>query len=381
MFGQRGAEYRPYLDGLRAIAVSGVIAYHLNSTWLPGGYLGVDLFFVLSGYLITTILVTEHRRTGGIDLPAFWSRRVRRLLPALAVLLVVLSAEILLRGDELAAASARGDLLATLFYFANWHFIWTDQSYFAQFVDASPVRHAWSLAIEEQFYIAWPLLVGVVLARAGRRGLAVVAGILSLASIAAMWLLFDVAADPSRAYYGTDARIYQILVGALVALALLSRWRAPILAAARRLAIPALAVVLAMMVLLADDAALYYHGAAVAFVIAGAVLIAGLEAGSRLGRLLSLRPMVAIGLVSYGLYLWHWPVTLFVQRQLGPTSALPAAAVVVGATALLAGLSYVLVEQPIRRSGRIGAFRLSPRRLLAVVPATSLVVTIGILLA
>ena len=377
----RTAGYRPYLDGLRAIAVGGVIAYHLNRSWLPGGFLGVDLFFVLSGYLITTLLVTEYQRTGRLDLPAFWSRRVRRLLPALLVLLLVISVVTLVGGDELTAASARGDMLATLFYVANWHFILTDQSYFNQFVAPSPVRHAWSLAIEEQFYLFWPLVTSVVLARLGSRMLAAVAVAASLASIVTMWLLFDASADPSRAYYGTDARIYELLIGALLAMVLASTRRDRALAMTRPLAVPCLIVVLAAMWLLPDSASIYYHGGGPAFAVMAAVLIAGLEGGSRLAGLLSLKPIVAIGLISYGLYLWHWPVTLFVGGQMGPTSAPLAAITEVLATVTLAGISYVVVERPIRRGGRIGSFRLNPRRLLAVVPASSGIVALAIVLA
>jgi peptidoglycan/LPS O-acetylase OafA/YrhL len=274
--GSRSDAYKPYLDGLRAIAVGGVVVYHLNRLWLPGGYLGVDLFFVLSGYLITTLLVTEQTRTGAINLLGFWSRRVRRLLPALLLLLLALSIEIWLSGDQLAAASARGDFLATLFYFANWHFISSDQSYFTQYVAVSPVRHTWSLAIEEQFYIGWPLVVALVVRRGGLRALASVALVLSLASMAAMWLVYDASSDPSRAYYGTDTRIFEILFGAVLAVVLTSRWRGRALAVTKPLAIPALIVVVVDMLLLADDSTLYYRGAAAAVAGACVVLISGL---------------------------------------------------------------------------------------------------------
>ncbi|HEX6140125.1 MAG TPA: acyltransferase family protein [Candidatus Limnocylindria bacterium] len=373
--------YRPYLDGLRAIAVGGVLLYHLDRAWLPGGYLGVDLFFVLSGYLITTLLLSEHRRTGGIDLPAFWSRRVRRLLPALLVVLLVIAAGVYLGGDALAATAVRGDLLSTLFYFANWHFIATDQSYFAQYLTASPVRHAWSLAIEEQFYLVWPLVVAVVVGRlGGRRALAAAAVVLTAASAAALWLLFDAGVDPSRAYYGTDARIYELLVGALLAMALLSAARQRLLAVARPLALPALMVVAIAMLLLHDDSPRYYHGAGLAFAVAGATLIAGLEAGSRLSRLLSLRPLVAIGLISYGIYLWHWPITLFVGGALGPTGQPLPAALVIALTLGVSAASYLWVERPIRRGGGIGSWRPSPRRVLLAVPAVSGTVALAIVL-
>jgi len=379
--GARSDAYKPYLDGLRAIAVGGVVVYHLNRLWLPGGYLGVDLFFVLSGYLITTLLITEQTRTGAINLLGFWSRRVRRLLPALLLLLLALSVEIWLGGDELAAASARGDFLATLFYFANWHFIFSDQSYFTQYVAASPVRHTWSLAIEEQFYIGWPLVVALVVRRGGLRALAAAAVALSLASMVAMWLVFDASSDPSRAYYGTDTRIFEILFGAALAVVLASRWRSRALAVTRPLAIPALFVLVVDMLLLADDSSLYYHGAAAAVAGACVVLIAGLEAGSVLTRLLALKPLVLIGLVSYGVYLWHFPVILFVQSHLGPTTEPLIASTAVVATAVIATCSFVLVERPIRRGAMVFRFALSPRRLMAVAPATSALVAGAILVS
>ncbi len=184
---------------MRAVAILGVLVYHLDRTWLPGGFLGVDIFFVLSGYLITMLLLAEHRKSGRIDLPAFWSRRIRRLLPALLVMLAVMAVLIGLSGDLLAQGQARGDFLATLFYVANWRFIATGQSYFAQFVAVSPDRHTWSLAIEEQFYLVWPIIVALVLARVRARGLGVIATAVAVASVLWMIALFD-PADPSRAY-------------------------------------------------------------------------------------------------------------------------------------------------------------------------------------
>src|SRR4029077_13524515 len=206
--------------------ILGVLVYHLDKNWLPGGYLGVDLFFVLSGYLITSLLLAEHARTGRINLLAFWMRRVRRLLPALLVVLVVMAVIIQLQGDVLAEGAARGDLLATLFYVANWHFVTSGQSYFSQYLSVSPDLHTWSLAVEEQFYLLWPLVVVAVLARFSRRALAVVAVVITLASATRMAILFN-PVDPSRVYYGTDTRIFEILFGALAALILAGAARGP----------------------------------------------------------------------------------------------------------------------------------------------------------
>jgi peptidoglycan/LPS O-acetylase OafA/YrhL len=372
--------YRPYLDGLRAVAILGVLVYHLDRAWLPGGYLGVDLFFVLSGYLITMLLLGEHARTGRIDLPAFWSRRIRRLLPALLVLLVVMAALIWVGGDLLAQGRARGDLLATLFYFANWQFIAEGQSYFNQFVAASPDRHTWSLAIEEQFYLAWPLVAAFVLGRFKALGLAVVAGTVAVGS--ALWLavLFD-PVDPSRAYFGTDSRIFEILVGASLAIALAGRFRARLVSVGRLVAPIALLALIAAYVGLADDNALYYRGGAVLVCLAAAALIAGLEGGSPVARLLSVRPLVLVGLVSYGLYLWHFPIITYVNEWLGPTSLPQWAALATGLTVAATVVSYVVVETPIRRRGMLVGLRLTPRRLVGVVPAASGVVAIAIVVS
>ena len=156
-------EYRPSLDGIRAIAVVSVLVYHLDASWLPGGYLGVDIFFVMSGYLITSLLIIEHRGKGRISLTDFWARRVRRLLPALAVMIVGVAIYYSAFAADLELVGLRGDLLSALFYVANWRFISSGQSYFEQYVGVSPVRHTWSLAIEEQFYLVWPIITLVTL--------------------------------------------------------------------------------------------------------------------------------------------------------------------------------------------------------------------------
>jgi peptidoglycan/LPS O-acetylase OafA/YrhL len=362
--------YRPFLDGLRAVAILGVLVYHLDRDWLPGGFLGVDVFFVLSGYLITMLLLAEHRQGGRINLPAFWSRRIRRLLPALLVMLVVTAVLIDLGGDPLAQGQARGDLLSTLFYVANWHFISTGQSYFAQFVTVSPDRHTWSLAIEEQFYLVWPIVVALILVRFRARTLAGVAATVAMASALWMIVLFD-PTDPSRAYFGTDSRIFEILIGTLLAIGLAGPLRDGIGAIGRRVAPLALLVLIGAFVLLADDNGFYYHGGAVVVCLAAAALVAGLEAGSPVARLLSVRPMVLIGLASYGMYLWHFPIITFVNQWIGPTS-LPGEALIATSLTLAATLaSYVIVETPIRRRGMLLGLKLTPSRLARVVPVAS----------
>ena len=197
--------YVPALDGLRAFAVAAVIAYHFGAGWAPGGFLGVDAFFVLSGFLITSLLLTEWGRSSRISLPGFWARRARRLLPALLVVLgaIALYAAVLAPASQL--DTLRGDGISSLFYFANWHFVLSGQSYFDLFSLPSPMRHLWSLAIEEQFYLVWPLVVLVCL-RVGRGSRKVLAGVCVAgiaASVAVMALLLPIVIVISRA--GTHA--------------------------------------------------------------------------------------------------------------------------------------------------------------------------------
>lgn len=373
-----GFTYRPALDGLRAIAVLSVIVYHVNEPWLPGGFLGVDLFFVLSGFLITSLLLVEHSGTKRISLSKFWSRRARRLLPAILVLLVVIAiVEQQVVAEAAVRAGRRRELLATLFYAANWFFIVTGRSYFADYGGASPVRHTWSLAIEEQFYLLFPLIMSVGL-KLKRRWL--LAGT-ALALGASAWLMAALftPSNPSRSYYGTDARIHQLLAGAVLALLLAGRYQRVIVAWGRRLILPASGALLAALFLVRDDGAFYYDGGAVGVGLVTAVLIAGLEHPTPLRDALSVRPMVAIGKISYGMYLWHFPLVVWLLRF---TSFTPGAllAVTLVVTLAAATVSYVAVERPIRVERRLFRRELTPRRLAYVVPVASLV-TAGALVA
>ncbi len=218
----------PALNGLRGVAVIGVVAYHLQLGWAKGGYLGVDLFFVLSGFLITTLLLEEWVGSGRIDLAAFWGRRARRLLPALflvvAALALYLVCNALFGGPGanglIDLSGLRGDAIATLLYVNNWHLIYAHQSYFAQFSTPSPLQHTWSLAIEEQFYLVWPLVLLFLLhfARRGwRRAGVVVTVALGVGSSLLMAALFHPGVDPSRIYYGTDTRLFDLMAGATIA--------------------------------------------------------------------------------------------------------------------------------------------------------------------
>ena len=377
--------YRPALDGIRAIAVLAVIAYHFNYGWAPGGFLGVDVFFVLSGYLITSLLLGEYARTGRIALRDFWLRRARRLLPALFVLLVVVAIWVGLDEAPIARSLRRDDLLWTLFYASNWHFIQVGQDYFAQYASASPLRHTWSLAIEEQFYVVWPLLVAGTLwigrKRPGVLAAACVVGI--VVSGLAMALLFN-PADPSRAYFGTEARMHQLLIGALLAVLV----RQKELPARFRRAAGVVAPIAAVMLLVAfdrlhDQDPAYYRGVSVLLALTTAALVWAIEMNprTRIARALSVRPVAWVGQISYGLYLWHWPVILAITVPPALLANLPGATTGLNLTRLVVtfGLtiaSFYLVEQPIRR-GRVPVIGRSARR-FAVAAAVCIVAVSGV---
>ncbi|HTU96060.1 MAG TPA: acyltransferase family protein [Solirubrobacteraceae bacterium] len=367
----------PGLDGLRALAVIAVLLYHGGVSWSGGGFLGVEMFFVLSGFLITSLLVAEWGRSGVIALRAFWARRARRLLPALFVLVAAIGVYYSLAGATKAVPGLQGDGIATLLYFSNWHQVAAGTNYFAASGPVSPLQHTWSLAIEEQFYVLWPLLVLGILTLARRRGasdrrsLQVLLG-LSLAggllAAAEMGLLFDGGRGLDRVYYGTDTRATGLLLGASLAIALAIRRgrdpansRAPITPSPRwaRHALGAAGVVLlailaaAIVVADGDDAWIYPFGMlaidATMVLLIASVVLRPRAAGS---RLLAVPPLRAVGRISYGLYLWHFPLFLWLDETStglrGPSLLILRLAVTVAVSLL----SYVVIEQPIRQRRR-----------------------------
>ena len=356
----RHLPYMPGLDGLRAFAVVGVVLYHADVSWMPAGFIGVDIFFVISGFLITSLLLSEHESRGGIWLGRFWLRRALRLLPALFLLLTVtMGIAVLFLPDEV--DRLRGDVVAGFFYFTNWDLIARDTSYFEAFGRPPILRHLWSLAIEEQFYIVWPVLLGLALRFLPRRltlGL-IVAGIAG--STALMWSLFDPFEDPSRLYFGTDTRVAGLLVGAAVAFL----WRAGTELPARAklpLDLVGVAALAALAFLMVDSNEfapfLYKGGFLLVAILTAVVLVAAVHPLGLLGRGLGWFPIRWIGLRSYAIYLWHWPIFMFARSQDVGLDGAELLALRVAITLVAAELSFRLVERPVRQGALVRWWRM-----------------------
>jgi peptidoglycan/LPS O-acetylase OafA/YrhL len=362
------------LDGARGVAVAGVLLFHGGH--LLGGYLGVDFFFVLSGFLITSLLLAESARTGSIGLGGFWARRARRLLPALAVLMigVAIYCIVLATPDQL--AQIRGDALATLGYVANWREVFAHQNYFALFTSPSPLNHAWSLSIEEQFYVIWPLVFFGLLSRFRRatpKAVLVTSLVLAATSSVLMIALYD-PANVAAVYYGTETRAAAILFGAA-----LGAWlaiRGPAQGKNARVALEAAGIVGAIVLAIAwarldgQSSTLYRGGFLLCGLAATAVIAAAVHPTPRaLSRVLSLRPLCALGLISYGVYLYHWPIDVALDQNRLHLAGWPLLGVQTAVTLLIATASYRFVEQPIRR-GALSSFqwrRLTPAIAFALV--------------
>ena len=352
----------PGLDGLRALAVLAVIAYHLGLGWAPGGLLGVGVFFTLSGYLITDLLLAQHEITGRLQLAGFWLSRARRLLPALFVMLAVVAAWVtLLDRDQLPAI--RGAVAASAAYVANWWLIAQHSSYFAQFAPPMPLGHLWSLAVEEQFYLIWPwlLLLGLRWARGRRRArtrLAAATLLLAAVSAAAMALLYRPGYDPTRIYDGTDTRAFAVLIGAALAFVWPSRHLGSDVTETARwildgIGITGLAIIVVLIWRTSEYSPFLYRGGMV-LLSAGTALTVGAAASpaSRLGVVMGIRPLRWVGVRSYGIYLWHYPIIVLTTPPDGRDS-LARGALQVAAAFGVAALSWRFVEEPVRH-GAIG---------------------------
>jgi peptidoglycan/LPS O-acetylase OafA/YrhL len=362
--------YVPALDGLRALSVLAVIAYHADLTSVRGGFLGVEVFFVVSGYLISALLLTEQREAGTISLPHFWLRRARRLLPALfAVLIVTLLATVMLAPEAL--EQTLSDSLAALLYASNWWQVIHHHSYFMAVQRPPLLLHLWSLAVEEQFYLFWPLVIAL-LGRAGQRWLSPIA--LALALDSALWMawLYDPALDPTRVYVGTDCRLSGLLLGA--ALALVTRAPLSPAKAASSLARASLEIISSVGLgglvwaccTLTSDEALLFRGGLVLVDIATCALIVGLVSRTFLARCFATPPLVWLGRRSYGLYLWHWPVFALTRPDQDLTLSGPHLLLLrLALTFALTELCYRFLELPARRGELARQFaRLRARPLL-----------------
>ena len=370
--GRPGIGYVPALDGMRGLAVMAVLAFHGGMPWARGGFLGVDAFFVLSGYLITSLLLAEWEQTGRIALGTFWARRARRLLPALLLMVAVvtLGARTLLPPEEVRLL--RGDGLAALFYVANWRMILRGGDYFAQTASPSPLEHTWSLGIEEQFYLVWPLLMAGLLAGtlavAARRAALAHAIVLCAIGAAVSTVLLATLYrpdDPGRAYYGTDTRGASLLIGAGLAVLLARRWpdgdglgRQRVSSRLARTALGACAGLAVLGLAWAwshasgGDARLY-RGGLLMVAVAVAVLLAHVVLVPRgwSARVLAVAPLVLVGRISYGIYLWHWPTFIALNSDRTGRQGTELFMLRCLVTLGVAALSYVLVERPIRQGG------------------------------
>jgi peptidoglycan/LPS O-acetylase OafA/YrhL len=372
-----GQRYLPGLDGLRAIAVLAVIAYHLSLGWAAGGLLGVGVFFTLSGYLITDLLLGQHADTGGLQLVDFWFRRARRLLPALFVMLAIVVGWVALL-DRSQLAALRGAVAAAAVYVSNWWLIGQHASYFARFGPQSPLGHLWSLAVEEQFYLIWPwlLYLGLRFTRARRGssgehyGLAAATLALAAGSAVAMAMLYQPGYDPTRVYDGTDTRAFALLIGAALAFVWPSRkLRAEFGAVSRwsldGVGVVGLLVIGALIWRTSEYSAFLYRGGMVVLSLATVLVVAAVTLpGGWVGRVLGVAPLRWIGVRSYGIYLWHFPIIVLTTPADGQDTA-ARATLQVAATIGVAALSWRFVEEPVRH-GALGrwwsAFRLGARR-------------------
>jgi peptidoglycan/LPS O-acetylase OafA/YrhL len=366
---KRGQRYMPGLDGLRAIAVLAVIVFHLGFDWAPGGLLGVGIFFTLSGYLITDILLSQVSSRGKIGLIQFWLGRARRLLPALFVMLAIVVAWVTIFGPA-QPDQFRKAVVSAVFYVNNWEQIFANVSYFARFAPEGPLNHLWSLSVEEQFYIFWPFLLlgGVKLVHERplpsgvrpRLALLTIAG--AVASSILMAVLYHPSLDPSRIYYGTDTRAGGLLFGAALAMVWPSRRLSRRIAPQARNVLDGLGalglLIIALMIWQVGefDSFLYRGGFVVLSLATVMVLMPLAHPACRLGTWLGVRPLRWVGVRSYGIYLWQTPViVLTASGSSAHAESLLGKGLQLAAIFAISALSWRFVEEPIRH-GAIGRF-------------------------
>ncbi|MFZ0250039.1 MAG: acyltransferase family protein [Acidimicrobiales bacterium] len=378
--------YLPALDGIRGALLLGILGVHGGVYLTSGGFFLLDGFFALSGFLITSLLIVEWRKRGTIELGAFWARRARRLLPALFVMLVGVA---ILYGVFVPAGTyptLRGDSLSTLFYFANWHYIASGSDYFHMTGLTSPLIHTWSLAVEEQFYLVWPLVfLGVLKLTRSLWALLAVAVAGAIASATEMALLYN-PTDINRLYFGTDTHAQSVLTGATLALGLRlwaerrragheqdwqarTPWARGVLAV---VGVGGVAVSIALYLSVGSNDALAYHGGFLLAALATCAVLLSVSCAqfSPVARLLSFRPLTFVGRISYGMYLWHFPLFTFIDEQRTGLGPWPLFVVRVIPTIGIATLSFFLVERPIRQ----GTFFTRLRAQVFTLPAVGVVV-------
>ena len=391
-FGEMG--YLPGLDGLRAVAIIGVLLYHAGIDWMPGGFLGVDVFFVISGFLITSLILEEYDRSGRVNFTKFYLGRARRLLPAVAVLLIAVGLAVLIVYQD-ALSAFREDALATVFYVNNWWYIFVDQSYFESVGRPPLLKHLWSLSVEEQFYLIWPVFALLLMRSGGRPLVRRLALVLAIASTVWMAVLsirngYPVDADPSRAYFGTDSHSMGLLVGA----ALATMWRPGRLSTQvprgaqliiTGIGVASLAAVIGFYLFVGEFTPWLYRGGFLALAFFTTALIAAVtHPASFLGPALGTGILRYIGRRSYGIYLWHWPIFMVTRPGIDVEWSEPVTFVVrIALTLVIAELSYRLVEMPIRR-GVLGRASSAVRsggalgvRAIGTLIATGIVTVVG----
>jgi peptidoglycan/LPS O-acetylase OafA/YrhL len=377
------------MDGLRAIAVIGVMLYHLNFQWIPGGFLGVTVFFVLSGYLITDLLIDEWNQKNKILFLPFMIRRFRRLAPALVVMIFFITSWVTLTNHS-TLDKIKADLLPSLLYFSNWWYIFHDYSYFSTFGAPSPFTHIWSLAIEEQFYLTWPLLMilGFTLFKKNRfRVLAILLGVILSASL--MAFLYIPGTDPSRVYYGTDTRAFSLLLGAVLAFLWPSQKLSKTLPKKASIVLETVgATGILLMIVMFFKTSQYspflYHGGMLILSFLTMITVAAIaHPASLLGKCLSFKPLRWIGERSYGIYLWHYPI-IILTAPIVNTDGINFWRVIfqITATLVISAVSYRFVEFPIRNGSFINVLKGLPLfyRRIALGSSAAIVVFIIVVL-
>ncbi|EMV3069994.1 acetyltransferase [Staphylococcus pseudintermedius] len=349
--------YMPGLDGVRAVAVIAIIIYHLNPQWLSGGFLGVDTFFVISGYLITSLLLTEYHNTGKIELMSFWLRRVKRLIPAVLFLVMgVIVLSLIFMPMEI--QKVRADSIAAIFYVSNWWYIMQNVDYFEQFA-VQPLKHLWSLAIEEQFYLVFPIVLLSLLSFIRRlKSIRIIFLILLVISMIAMMVLYVPNENVARVYFGTDTRIQTLLMGVLLALV----WppfqlKAKVNTQMRMMIDTAGVVGLAILFICfkfvsETNSILYYGGFFLISTVTLLVIASSVHPSGYFAKFLGNKVFTFIGSRSYSLYLWHYPIIVLIHHQFVQGQIPPLVYVVeILLMVLMAEFSYKFIEQPFRKEG------------------------------